>query len=443
MMTKSPNNPYIAAHARERLARYQTEAELETLTRNIYLKDVELRKSYDNLLIATAATEDAKKIKEQFIANMSHEIRTPMNAIIGMLQLCLQTELSDKQRQYITKINLASEGLQNIVNDILDFSQVKAGNLSLTLAPFKLQKNLDIIEASTWYIAQSKKLAFTVSVRPDVPQYLVGDSKRLGQVLLNLTSNSVKFTAEGSIRVLVSMRGATAEEVELEFKVHDTGIGISPEQIEGLFSGFSQADMSTTREFGGVGLGLAICKQLVKLMGGSIWVESSVGIGSTFFFTACFGRHETQKSIPLTKDEEASIGGGLQGIRILVAEDNEFNQDLIREILEQWGVEVRISNNGIEALQQLTEESYDIVLMDIQMPLMDGYAATRKIRATPSLAGQCVIAITANVLSDDKQRCMEAGMNDFEPKPINQSHLYQTLINWLPGVAHNYPMRPK
>ena len=247
MMTKSPNNPYIAAHARERLARYQTEAELETLTRNIYLKDVELRKSYDNLLIATAATEDAKKIKEQFIANMSHEIRTPMNAIIGMLQLCLQTELSDKQRQYITKINLASEGLQNIVNDILDFSQVKAGNLSLTLAPFKLQKNLDIIEASTWYIAQSKKLAFTVSVRPDVPQYLVGDSKRLGQVLLNLTSNSVKFTAEGSIRVLVSMRGATAEEVELEFKVHDTGIGISPEQIEGLFSGFSQADMSTTR----------------------------------------------------------------------------------------------------------------------------------------------------------------------------------------------------
>jgi signal transduction histidine kinase/CheY-like chemotaxis protein len=435
MMSKSPENPYFVAHARERLARLQTEAELETLTRNIYLKDDELRRSYESLLIATVAAQDAKKIKEQFIANMSHEIRTPMNAILGMLRLCLQTELNDKQRQYIEKISLASQGLQNIVNDILDFSQIEAGNLSLTLAPFELQASLDILDASAWYIAQSKHLDFTISVGPDVPQYLVGDSIRLGQVLLNLTSNSVKFTATGSVSVFVSLREATAEEVELEFEVHDTGIGLSPEQTQGLFSGFSQVDMSTTRKFGGTGLGLAISKRLVELMGGRLWVESSIGVGSIFFFTAYFGRRDVQQSIQITKDEEAQIeGGALQGMRILVAEDNEFNQDVIREILEQWGVEVSISGNGFEALQQLTEESYDIVLMDVQMPLMDGYEATRKIRATPSLAGQCVIAITANVLLEDRQRCMEAGMNDVEPKPIEQSHLYQTLVHWVPEV---------
>lgn len=436
MMSNSPTNPYIAAHARERLARLQSEGELESLTREIYLKDLELQNSRKKMLAITADAEDAKKIKEQFIANMSHEVRTPMNAILGMLQLCLQSEMSGMQRRYMSKINLASEGLRNIIEDILDFSQIESGSLSLKLAPFQLQKSLDILQASAWYMAQSKQLDFTISVRPDVPQHLVGDSVRLGQVLSNLASNAMKFTTEGSISVVVSLRKATAEQVELTFEVHDTGIGIDPEKAQELFSGFSQGDMSVSRKFGGMGLGLAISKRLVELMGGRLWVESSVGIGSIFLFTAYFGRCEAQQPIQLTTDEESPIGGDrLRGKRILVAEDNEFNQDLIREILEQWGVEVSISGNGLEALQKLAEESFDIVLMDVQMPIMDGYEATRKIRSTPSLAGQCVIAITANILSEDRQRCKEAGVNDFEPKPIDQSHLYKTLIRWVPAVA--------
>ncbi|MFT7247068.1 MAG: PAS domain S-box-containing protein, partial [Candidatus Azotimanducaceae bacterium] len=286
----------------------------------------ERNRALEDLVVAKEGAEAASKIKGDFLANMSHEIRTPMNAILGMSRLCLQTELNDKQREYISKVNQSAQGLLGIINDILDFSKIDADMLSLELLHFELQASLELLDASVGYLAQTKELAFTMSVGADVPKYLVGDSLRLGQVLLNLTSNAVKFTTKGGVTVLVSLREATADGVELQFEVHDTGIGLSPEQIEGLFSAFSQVDTSSTRRFGGTGLGLVISKRLVELMGGRIWVESSIGVGSVFIFTAVFGHGDAQQSIQITKYEEAPIDvERLQGKRILVAEDNEFN----------------------------------------------------------------------------------------------------------------------
>lgn len=356
-----------------------------------------------------------------------------MNAILGMLRLCLQTELSDQQRKYISKVSLASQGLLKIVEDVLDFSRLEAGSLPLELHPFELRASLEMLDASVSYLADSKGLAFTTSVAPDVPEHLVGDSFRLQQVLMNLTSNALKFTTKGNVHVAVSLQNANADAVELQFEVRDTGIGLSPEQTEELFSAFSQADMSTARKYGGTGLGLLISRQLAELMGGHVWVESAVGVGSSFFLTTSFDRGEVPESIETAEYEAAPIDAKrLQGRRILVVEDNEFNQDVIQEVLEQWGIEVSICENGFEALQQLSRESYEIVLMDVQMPVMDGLEATRNIRATPSLAGQCVIAMTANVRSEDRRLCNEAGMNDFDSKPIDPDHLYQTLLKWLP-----------
>jgi CheY-like chemotaxis protein/HPt (histidine-containing phosphotransfer) domain-containing protein len=248
-------------------------------------------------------------------------------------------------------------------------------------------------------------------------------------------SNAVKFTAEGEVGVSVKLKEEDGDSVLVEFEVSDTGIGLSPGQSQGMFLAFTQVDTSTTRKYGGTGLGLAISKRLVELMGGAIWITSKVGTGSSFFFTARFGRGEAGQAISsMDAVEKPTTRWRLKGTRVLVAEDNEFNQDVIREVLEQCGVVVTLCNNGSEALQCLATWSYDIVLMDIQMPIMDGYEATRLIRATPSLADQCIIAMTANVMALDQQRCFEAGMNDFVSKPIDSNFLYQTLIKWLPEV---------
>jgi two-component system sensor histidine kinase/response regulator len=251
--------------------------------------------------------------------------------------------------------------------------------------------------------------------------------------LLNLTSNAVKFTPEGIVNVSVALKEPIGESVELEFCVKDTGIGLSPEQSAGLFEAFTQVDSSTSRKFGGTGLGLAISKQLVKRMGGHIWVDSEVGIGSSFYFTARFLLgDESAADAPQGENLSASVIERLKGARALIVEDNEFNQDLIEELLEQYGMLVTLCANGLEAIEELSKAHYDIVLMDIQMPVMDGYEATRQIRATPALADVCVIAMTANAMVEDSERCIQAGMNDFVPKPIDVDHLYQTLAKWLP-----------
>ncbi len=412
----------------------------EQLTDSLYLKN-------SALVEAMASVEAMARERGQFFANMSHEIRTPMNAIIGLSGLCLQTELGDKQRDYVTGVNRSARALLLIINDILDFSKIDLSKLELEQAHFRLQSSIEQIDSITGHLAREKDLHFECSIAAEVPPFLVGDALRLGQVLLNLTSNAVKFTERGRVSVEVLLHepagqpvpAVAQDTVALEFRVHDSGIGMDEVQIRGLFEAFSQADTSSTRKYGGTGLGLAICKGLVGLMGGRIWVQSEPGVGSCFYFTARFGIGEASR-------ESSEIGGTtagavtaararLAGARILVAEDNEFNQQVIEELLEQCGAVVMLCGDGREALEQLAKERFDIVLMDVQMPVMDGLEATRRIRATPGLAGQRVIAMTANVTVEDRARCLEAGMDDFETKPIDPAHLYLTLAKWLPAGA--------
>jgi signal transduction histidine kinase/ActR/RegA family two-component response regulator len=390
---------------------------------------------------AKAAAEAEAAAKTSFVAIMSHEIRTPLNAILGFTHLCLQSALNPKQTDYLSKIQHASSTLMQIVNDILDFSKLEANLVELEDARFALMSVLTGVEFIVGDQARRKGLSFSIERSADVPAELRGDALRLEQILLNLVGNSVKFTSSGSVSIHIRVAATDTESVTLEFRITDTGIGLSAEQISRLFQAFSQADSSTTRQYGGTGLGLAICKRLVQAMRGRIWAEGRLGEGSLFAFTAVFGRLPMATAVPQTLAAApmapagpaiADVMAGLKGARILVVEDNEFNQQVIAELLEQAGVAVDLAGTGQEALGQLGgEDRFDAVLMDVQMPDMDGYEATRAIRAMPGLEQLIVIAITANATNEDRERCLEAGMTDFQPKPIDPQALYRTLSRWL------------
>lgn len=390
------------------------------------------------IISAQRQAEDANRAKSDFLANMSHEIRTPMNAVIGLSHLCLQTMLTDRQRDYVSKIHYSSRALLDIINDILDFSKIEAGRLELEKANFNLHTAMANIDSLVGHMAREKNLTFEISVAADIPKFLLGDATRLRQVLLNLASNAVKFTNAGSVNILAQLHRLDQNEIELKFTVTDTGIGLTEEQITHLFQPFTQADSSTSRKFGGTGLGLVICKRLVQMMGGNIWIESQPGQGSNFNFTATFGiGHETTNAEENAMALRANAQQNLQGKHVLLVEDNPFNQQVAKELLENIGMHVTIAFNGQEALQELNRKAFDIVLMDVQMPVMDGYEATRHIRINPSLSSQCVIAMTANAMPEDRQRCLSAGMDDFLTKPIMPEQLYQTLAKWV--TASNPP----
>ncbi|BCS55379.1 hybrid sensor histidine kinase/response regulator [Geobacter sp. SVR] len=391
----------------------------------------------ERLSQAIAAAETANEAKSTFLANMSHEIRTPMNAILGLIYLMHKTGMNLRQQDYIGKIENAATSLLDILNDILDFSKVEAGRMELERVPFDLNDLLRKLSVILSANAGHKQLEIVFDIDSRVPGTLVGDPLRLQQVLINLAGNAVKFTEQGEVVLSVSMAQTDAGQVSLDFSISDTGIGISRENLDRIFDGFTQAEISTNRKFGGTGLGLAISSRLVRLMGGGIQVASKQGRGSTFSFRVAFdlpAPRSTPDAVTVPYQPPAACRQDrsprcLEGVRILVAEDNYFNQLVSREILEDMGARVVIAGNGREAVERVAsgEFSFDVVLMDVQMPIMDGYQATREIRDSVGEKGLPIIAMTANAFEVDRQRCLEAGMNDHLAKPLDVEKLVATL----------------
>ncbi len=396
------------------------------------LVDITERKAKEKAQREREAAEAATQLKSEFLANMSHEIRTPMNAIIGLSDLALRTRLTGKQQDYLEKIVASSNSLLGIINDILDFSKIEAGKLDMEIKDFELADVYENVSSLISLKAAEKGLMLSMHIGGEsVPPRLMGDALRLGQVLTNLASNAVKFTQQGEVTITTDLVELFDEEVILRFTVSDTGIGMTQEQIDNLFQPFQQADSSITRKFGGTGLGLAISMQLVEMMGGVIQVESEPKVGSRFFFTARLGKSTT--TAPLHSDmvsiEQASAL--LEGSHILLVDDNEVNMQVGRELLMQVGVKVTEATNGREAVNIVEKEKFDAVLMDLQMPVMDGLTAAREIRKGPALKELPILAMTADAMAGDREKCLTAGMNDHIAKPIKPTLLYDTLVRWI------------
>ena len=429
------------------------------------MEDISIeRATIEALREAKEAAEATTRLKSAFLANMSHEIRTPMNAIIGLTHLALDTALDDTQRDYLQKIQGASQHLLGIVNDVLDLSKVEAGKLQLERLRVDVAQILRDVHAQLIDKAQAKGLTLQLHLDPALPADLMGDGLRIGQVLLNFGSNAVKFTEQGRIDLSVQVQSCTDRDVALRFEVRDTGIGLTEAEQAQLFQSFQQADVSTTRQYGGTGLGLAISRHLAEQMGGAVGVRSQRGQGSVFWFTLRLERADaaehglppvapaqaqghgatpgaSRPPVPASLSEAREALQALHGTRVLVVEDNELNRLLAGELLRGVGLTVDFAHNGRQAVDQLAQREaggdadYGLVFMDMQMPVMDGLEATRLIRQLPGRERLPIVAMTANAMVEDSQRCLAAGMNDYISKPFSPEALWALLQRWLTPQA--------
>ncbi|HEX8549198.1 MAG TPA: PAS domain S-box protein, partial [Cytophagaceae bacterium] len=409
----------------------------------VVARDITDQKRFENELIeakkkaerATFIAEEAVKTKQQFLSNMSHEIRTPMNAIIGFTNVVLKTTLAPKQKEYLDAIKISGDALIVLINDILDLAKVDAGKMTFEQTPFKMSTSINAMLNLFETKFQEKNLKLVKEYDTNIPEVLVGDPMRLHQVILNLVSNAIKFTSEGQITVSVKLLEQDTAKAKIEFAITDTGIGIPEDKLDSIFDDFQQASSGTSRLYGGTGLGLAIVKSLIEPQGGTIGVRSIEGVGSTFSFTLSFLKTLATLDIDAGLEEdmglEASVG--IKKIKVLVVEDIALNQLLMRTLLEDFGFELDIASNGKIALDKLRETTYDIILMDLQMPVMGGFEATQYIRTEMKLVLP-IIALTADVTTMDVEKCIAVGMNDYMSKPVDEKILYNKIIKFIKGA---------
>lgn len=388
---------------------------------------ISLKRAGEELKKARDIAEEAANAKAMFLANMSHEIRTPLNGIVGMIDILRQTDLDDQQREYLSIIDISSETLLMIINDILDFSKIEAGHISFEKISFNIRNELDDVYKVLAYGAKQKKLELSVQVSPDVPTNVEGDPFRLKQVLINLINNAIKFTQKGFVRVYVSMMRTNGQQDTIRFEVQDSGIGISPENQKKLFKSFSQADPSTTRNFGGSGLGLAISKRLVQMMKGEIGVTSEEGNGSMFWFTVALEQAATNSP----GKKEVQRKHETRPLKILLAEDNLINQKVSTINISKLGHQVQVAGNGLQAVEMFSNGAFDLILMDVHMPTMDGHEATTEIRRIEQQRNEShpvpIIAMTATIYEEDIRSFYRWGMNDYLGKPFKSVDLMQVI----------------
>ena len=438
------NTRWLKRIQRERAARQSAERLLEEKSLALYNANLSLQaaaEQAERLVVQRTAelsqalhtAKLASLAKSDFLANMSHEIRTPMNGIIGMTDLALDAATAEEAHEYMVIVQRSALSLLDIINDILDFSKIEAGKLSLEQIPFDLRQTVDDCLQVLMPRAQEKDLAMACTFGPESPAFVVGDPTRLRQVLINLIGNAIKFTKRGSIAINIHPVHSQGAAMDLRFSVRDSGIGIPADKLDTIFEAFSQADTSTTRHYGGTGLGLTITQRLVSLMGGRLSVNSEWGVGSEFHFVLPY----TVAAAPVaTVATTRAAVHTTRTLSVLLVEDHPINQALTVRLLEKWGHRVTVADNGQEALRCLGASGafFDLVLMDMQMPVMGGIEATQRIRQIPAFQRLPIVAMTANAMLGDRELCMESGMNDYLSKPIRSDEIADLLRKMFPPI---------